>query len=157
MKYNVCFVCTGNACRSPFAECVTRKMLAKNGVEGIEVSSCGTLDWGSNPRDTAMADVAREMGYTLDGTTTPMTSEALNSADLIVVFEPAHRNAVTRVLDYVRWDRIVLFNVLAFGSEERVEDPHYQSAAVYRRVAEHIEAGCRNMVFAWEQDPLNLR
>ena len=28
MSYKICFVCTGNACRSPFAECVTKKLLA---------------------------------------------------------------------------------------------------------------------------------
>ena len=28
MNYKICFVCTGNACRSPFAECVTKKLLA---------------------------------------------------------------------------------------------------------------------------------
>ena len=27
--YKICFVCTGNACRSPFAECVTRKLLTE--------------------------------------------------------------------------------------------------------------------------------
>lgn len=56
-------ICTGNACRSPFAETVMRKLLKDFSIENIEVSSMGTLDWGENPRDTIMVDVAREMGY----------------------------------------------------------------------------------------------
>ena len=44
MNYKICFVCTGNACRSPFAECVTKKLLADAGMNGIEVFSLGTLD-----------------------------------------------------------------------------------------------------------------
>ena len=48
MKYKICFVCTGNACRSPFAECVMRKLLDETGITGIEVFSMGTLDWGEN-------------------------------------------------------------------------------------------------------------
>lgn len=149
----VCFVCTGNACRSPFAECVTKELLKSKGIQGVEVCSRGTLNWGNNPRDTAMADVAREMGYSLSGTTTPITRENLQEADLIVVFEPAHRNAVTKVLDYEYWNRIVLFNTLAFGTDDAVEDPNFQTASVYRRVAEHIETGCMNIISAWEQHP----
>ena len=65
MNYKICFVCTGNACRSPFAECVTKKLLADAGMSDIEVFSLGTLDWGENPRDAEMVDMARELGYEL--------------------------------------------------------------------------------------------
>ncbi|CDA75212.1 uncharacterized protein BN697_01853 [Bacteroides sp. CAG:530] len=50
-KYIVCFVCTGNACRSPFAECVLRTMFEEEGMNNIEVFSRGTLDCGENHRD----------------------------------------------------------------------------------------------------------
>ena len=65
MNYKICFVCTGNACRSPFTECVTKKLLADAGIGDIEVFSLATLDWGENPRDVAMVDVAKELGYEL--------------------------------------------------------------------------------------------
>ena len=42
-KYTICFVCTGNACRSPFAECVLKSMLKQEGMDNIEVFSRGTL------------------------------------------------------------------------------------------------------------------
>ena len=45
-KYTICFVCTGNACRSPFAECVLKSMLEQEEMDNIEVFSRGTLDWG---------------------------------------------------------------------------------------------------------------
>ena len=64
-SYKICFICTGNACRSPFAECVTKKVLADAGLNGIEVFSLGTLDRGENPPDVAMVDVAKELGYEL--------------------------------------------------------------------------------------------
>ena len=146
MSYKICFVCTGNACRSPFAECVTKKLLADAGIGGIEVFSLGTLDWGENPRDAAMVDVAKELGYELSGTTTAMTRERLMAADAVVVFDERHRDAITRVLDNSHWNRIVLFNKIAFGEDGNVEDPHYQTAAVYRRVAQHIEDGCKRLI-----------
>ncbi len=151
MSYKVCFVCTGNACRSPFAECVTRKLLADAGVAGVEVYSLGTFDWGKNPRDAAMAAVAQDMGYEMSGTTTFMSREPLQAADLIIVFEKAQRDAVTRVLDYDHWDRIALFNKVALNEEGDVDDPHYQGAAVYRHVAQHIENGCKQLVENWQQ------
>ena len=153
MNYKICFVCTGNACRSPFAECVTKKLLADAGMNGIEVFSLGTLDWGKNPRDVAMVDVARELGYELSGTTTVMTRERLMMADAVIVFDERHRDAITRVLDYSHWNRVVLFNKIALDKDGNVEDPHYQTAAVYRRVAKHIENGCKQLVETWIQKP----
>ena len=153
VSYKICFVCTGNACRSPFAECVTKKLLTDAGLKGIEVFSLGTLDWGENPRDAAMVDVARELGYELSGTTTVMTRERLMMADAVIVFDERHRDAITRVLDYGHWNRIVLFNKIAWNEDGNVEDPHYQTAAVYRRVAKHIENGCKQLVETWIQKP----
>ncbi|MDO4932445.1 MAG: hypothetical protein Q4E63_07380 [Prevotellaceae bacterium] len=152
MSYKVCFVCTGNACRSPFAECVLRKLLADEGINDVEVFSVGTLDWGENPRDAAMVDVAKELGYELLGSTTVMTRERLMTADVIIVFDERHRDAVTRVLDFGHWNRIVLFNRIALNEDGNVEDPHYQTAAVYRRVARHIEDGCKRLVERWKQN-----
>ena len=146
MNRKICFVCTGNACRSPFAECVMRKLLKDAGIDGIEVYSLGTLDWGENPRDADMVEVAKEMGYNLTGITTPMTRDKLLAADMIIVFDERHRDAITRELDYSHWDRIVLFNRVAFDESGNVEDPHYQTRAVYQRVAQHIECGCRMLI-----------
>ena len=149
-KYNrnmkICFICTGNACRSPFAEEVTRKLINDEGIAGIEVYSLGTLDWGKNPRDEGMRRTAEELGYELSGETTYMTHEALMQADRIIVFENVHRDEVTRYLAYPRWDRIILFDKIAFGKETEVQDPHCQSAATYMNVARHIESGCKAIV-----------
>lgn len=152
-NYNVCFVCTGNACRSPFAECVLRRLLADAGMENIGVFSVGTHSWGANPRDAVMVAIAKEMGYELTGTTTVMTNERLKAADVIIAFDQYHRDAITKELDYARWGRIVLFDRAAFDADGYVEDPHYQSDYVYRRVAEHIEDGCKRLVAKWRNCP----
>ncbi len=150
--YKICFVCTGNACRSPFAECMTKVFLNKEGLNHIEVYSCGTLDWGENPRDEGMCRVAQLMGYELTGVTTPMTRDLLAKADLIIVFEDKHRNEITRVLDYIQWGKISLFNKLAFGDNKDMEDPHGQSETTYKRIAEQIEKGCKQLVFQWKTE-----
>ena len=112
-------------------------------------------DWtgGENPRDVAMVDVAKELGYVLSGTTMVMTREKLMAADAIIVFDERHRDAITRVLDYSHWNRIVLFNKIALDEDGNVKDPHYQNAAVYRRVAKHIENGCKRLLEQWKLQP----
>lgn len=152
-NYNVCFVCTGNACRSPFAETVMKTMLANEPELKVDLWSCGTLDWGKNPRDADMVSTAKDMGYTMEGNTTHMTREALLKADRIVVFSHEHRDKITQMLDYSNWDRIILFDMLAFGQLNEVEDPNYQAMAVYKRIASHIEDGCRSIVAKWKANP----
>ena len=100
-----------------------------------------------------MVDVARELGYELSGTTTVMTRERLMMADTVIVFDERHRDAITRVLDYSHWNRIVLFNKMAFNEDGNVVDPHYQTTAVYRRVAKHIENGCKRLIEQWKLQP----
>ena len=130
MNYKICFVCTGNACRSPFAECVTKKLLADAGMNGIEVFSLGTLDCGEYPRDAAMVDVAKELGYDLSGTTTVMTREKLMAADAVIVFDERHRDAITRVLDYSYWNKIVLFNKMASINKKNCTKSNLLNGAV---------------------------
>ena len=148
-RYNVCFVCTGNACRSPLAETVLKEMVSKEPNLNIDIWSCGTLDWGTNPRDEQMSKTAASMGYIMSGTTSYMNQSNLLQADRIIVFSNEHRDKITQILDSTHWSRIILFDMLAFGQLNEVEDPCFQSDAVYERVARHIEEGCRNIVSKW--------
>lgn len=143
MNYNIVFCCTGNACRSPFGEIVLKQLLKEANIKNVDVWSCGTLDWGVNPRDAQMVQTAMEMGYTMEGTTKHMCRDDLMKADKIIVFEHHHRDEITRILDYSNWDRITLFDMYAFGLNCEVRDPNYESPAIYKEVAEHIEAGCK--------------
>jgi protein-tyrosine phosphatase len=44
--YRICFVCSGNICRSPMAEAVLRRLAADAGLgDRIAVDSAGTGEW----------------------------------------------------------------------------------------------------------------
>ncbi|MFI6344882.1 low molecular weight protein-tyrosine-phosphatase [Streptomyces sp. NPDC050560] len=65
MTYHVCFVCSGNICRSPMAEYVFRARLVEAGLDGlVEVDSAGTGDWheGSGADERTLS-VLRDAGY----------------------------------------------------------------------------------------------
>lgn len=140
----IIFVCTGNASRSAAAEAVLRKLLG-DGSTDIEISSCGTGVPKGLEREAIMAKIAAEHGYYMGGYAVPMTSELLDSADIIIVMTERHREEVTRLLSYGHWDRIVRFNDYCFGEATDLPDPHYQTEAVYRTCFDTIERGCKNI------------
>ena len=72
-----------------------KTMLANEPELKVDVWSCGTPDWGKNPRDADMVSTAKDMGYIMEGKTTHMTREALLNADHIVVFSHKHRDNIT--------------------------------------------------------------
>ncbi len=59
---SVLFVCLGNICRSPMAEGIFRKMVEREGLQGmIRIDSAGTGDWhiGEQPDKRAIGEAAR--------------------------------------------------------------------------------------------------
>lgn len=145
-KLNICYVCTGNICRSPFAEAVTMSLLKQEDIYGIEVWSCGTKDLEQYPRDSIMITVAQEMGYEMCGESCFMSQEKLEKADKIIAFTSHHREMVFEIINPKHQRKVVLFNEIAFGESSDVQDPCFQSWKIYRDTAAHIEEGCRNIV-----------
>jgi protein-tyrosine phosphatase len=66
--FRMCFVCTGNICRSPMAEAVFKDLVRGAGLEGVvAVISAGTGDWHvGEPSDDRTVAALRARG--LDGT-----------------------------------------------------------------------------------------
>ncbi|WP_301789857.1 hypothetical protein [Bacteroides caecimuris] len=142
----IVFVCTGNASRSATVEVVLKKMIADNGIEGVEVYSCGTKVPEGLDRENVMCRIAAEHGYDMGGKAVPMSEEILNSADVVVVMTQHHRDQVTRILTYDHWGRIILFNDFCFGEHTDLPDPHYQTEHVYRACFNRIESGCKKII-----------
>lgn len=91
----ILFVCTGNMCRSPFAEGYLRKVFQETGRRGIAVSSAGTLGLRYRPASRGIIEVAREHGIALEEhRTRPLNGGMLQKADLVVVMEEAHRHQI---------------------------------------------------------------
>lgn len=63
--YRIAVVCLGNICRSPIAEAVLNKHVARAGLDAdVEVVSAGTGDWHvGKPMDSRAAAVLTARGY----------------------------------------------------------------------------------------------
>lgn len=142
----IVFVCTGNACRSAAAEAILKKMIEDDGLQGVEVLSCGTKVHGYLERDEVMCRIACERGYSMGGMAVQATEELLNDADLIVVMTSRHRDQITRIIKYDRWNRIILFNDFCFGEKTDLSDPHFQTEYVYPMCFDTIERGCKEII-----------
>lgn len=144
----IVFVCTANMCRSAFAEAVMKQELDRNGIGDVEVMSVGIKDMGGLSRDPQMIRFAAEYGYTMSGSTVFFRDiwQEVECADIILAMSVYHRNELTKILPYNRWDRIHIFNEYCTGDKAEVPDPFFQTEAVYRRSIEMIINGCKNML-----------
>jgi protein-tyrosine phosphatase len=87
------FVCTGNTCRSPMAEGITRRLAEARGMTDLEVGSAGTSAWEGAPASDGALLVAMEEGVDLNGHRARVLSRDLvAAADLILVMSGHHRD-----------------------------------------------------------------
>src|SRR4051794_16540217 len=92
----ICFVCSGNICRSPMAEGITPSLVAGAGRSDVVVSSAGTGGWhegqGANPPavqalSDAGYDGAAHVAHEFDPTW-------FDELDLVVALDRGHERAL---------------------------------------------------------------
>ena len=112
--FAVCFVCTGNICRSPMAEVVLRSLAEQAGLgSAIEISSAGTGEWhlGEHADSRALAALERLRGIRCElqaVLVTADTSETIvrqaASAGVPMLRKPLDSAALARAVD-AAWRR----------------------------------------------------
>lgn len=162
------FVCTANRCRSPLAEALARRMLARHG-RAAGVSSSGLLQDGMPTPDTGVA-VAAEYGLDLTGHRSRRFRESLLPPDALIltmtraqareivaawpglwprVFtlkgftDLASDASAPRRADFLDWIDAVgsgrqRSSLLGNGTPDEVRDPMGRPAAVWREVIEDL-------------------
>lgn len=128
------FVCSGNICRSPFAEFVAR-------TRGLEAISAGTHTDNGLPADrTALAEASRrgvDMGSHL---TTRWEDAPLRGGDLIVAMQLRHVVAVRQRARQLGC-HVVLLNAFLLPDFAVIWDPYGKPQNVYAQSFDLIESG----------------
>lgn len=146
----ICFVCSGNICRSPSAEVVTRALVADAGLaRDVEVCSAGLGDWHvGDGADRRSLQELTSRGY--DGTghrARQFQPEWFDQHDLVVAMDRSHLRELLRMAGPEHADKVRLLT--SFGpaaTGEDVPDPYYGGPDGFARVLDLIEASCRALL-----------
>jgi protein-tyrosine phosphatase len=157
MPYRVCFVCTGNICRSPMAESVFRARIQEAGLAGlVEVDSAGTDGWhegdGADPRTVT---VLENNGYAGAHTARRFQSGWFSRLDLVIALDTGHLKALRRLAptpeDAEKVRLLRSFAPSTVGDLD-VPDPYYGGMAGFEECLEMVEAASEGLLAAVRED-----
>ena len=158
----VCFVCTGNICRSPMGDVVLRHLAEETRLgdgttlsEHLVVTSAGTSGWhAGEPMDPRARAALARRGYTDHGhRARSFETGWFDSTDLVVCMDRGHQQTLVslsrgRAGDDRYLERLVMlrsFDPRAGGAVD-VPDPYYGDDADFESCLDLVEAGCRGLV-----------
>ena len=156
----VCFVCSGNICRSPTAELVLTRLAAQAGCsELLTVDSAGTGDWhAGDDMDPRTRRTLVHAGYDVPVHCARQFQAAdFGDRDLIVALDAGHFHALWLLANKttdVSAARAKLVLLRAFdaqwqvGDDTDVPDPYYGGAAGFRDVLALVERSCAGLLVA---------
>ena len=88
----ITFVCSGNTCRSPMAECAFEELLREEGVSGVEVQSRGVVaNVGAPMSENAKKALEGAEIPVKEHTATQITQDDILTSDLVICMTERHR------------------------------------------------------------------
>src|SRR6476661_1847803 len=91
----ILFVCTGNICRSPYAERRLRQLLPDS---GIPIASAGTGAAVASDIEEATSEQLRRLGADVTGfAARAVTPQLIDDAEIVLTMTRAHRGEVARL------------------------------------------------------------
>jgi len=168
--YRICFVCTGNICRSPAAEVVVRALAERAAVPGaevdIEVDSAGTGDWhAGQPADPRALRALTAAGYDGRAHRARQFDPAwFRERDLIIALDRGHARLLRSwAPDDDARARIRLlrsFDPAVRVTEDHplidVADPYYDGDAAFDEMLKQIEAAGAGLLAQVRSQPRQL-
>ena len=148
--YKVLFVCWGNICRSPAAECVMQKLIDEKDLNNdITCDSAGTISaHAGQPPDRRMQEHAARRSIAFHGRSRKVRAEDFQEFDLILAMD---RENMSDLESYQRQEtrtaELRLFgHFLEPKNPPDVPDPYYGGALGFERVLDMVEKGCTQIV-----------
>ncbi|MGI9063730.1 MAG: low molecular weight protein-tyrosine-phosphatase [Pseudonocardiaceae bacterium] len=151
---SVCFVCTGNICRSPMAANVFVEHLRREGLDDrVRVSSSGTGDWHvGRPADPGTVATLRNAGYD-DAHVAALLGPEHLEADLLVAMDSGHVATLRRLVpDRDRVRLLRSFDPDADGDLD-VPDPYGGGSRGFSDVLEMVHGAVPGLL-AWVRERL---
>ncbi|WP_092531230.1 low molecular weight protein-tyrosine-phosphatase [Amycolatopsis arida] len=137
---HVCFVCSGNICRSPMAALIFTEHLRRAGLaDRVRISSAGTGPWHvGEPADQRATQTLTRHGYAVEHVAAQVDDDHL-AADLLLAADRGHVEALRALVDDPGKVRLLRdFDPTAPRGAE-VPDPYYGGADGFDVVLGMIE------------------
>ena len=133
MFNKILVVCVGNICRSPTGEALLKKMLPQK-----DIRSAGVQALVGHAADEQAKKIALQRGVEMHAhIAAQLDIEMCQEADLILVMETSHINAVEKICPTVR-GKVMLFG--QWLTNKDIADPYRQSDDMFELVYQQIEA-----------------
>ena len=155
---HILFVCWGNICRSPAAECTFRKLLGESGLsDQISCDSAGTIgSHRGNPPDSRMRQAALGRGLKISGSARMINDEDFHKADLIVTMDDFNFSEVNKLAPEDSFKkRSVPSATLSLLQTEKSRIPTMVGRPVLKRCSICSMMGVYNCSITWKKFKLN--
>ena len=148
--YRVLFVCWGNICRSPAAECVFRTLVENEGLaERITCDSAGTIDQhAGNPPDLRMREAAARRNIVVDGASRMAMAPDFDRFDLLLTMDDFNLSELRALAPDAEHARNIrpFCEYLTEHHEREVPDPYFGGPMGFDLVLDLLEDGCGNLL-----------
>jgi len=145
---NVLYLCSGNTCRSPFAEYFSKWLQQKkyaNELKELNFDSAGIYHYYEEPQEGTLKYLKAKGIEMDDFVAKDADDELLNKQDLILAFEDKyHIRKLKRKFKNLTNLHDKLFLLLKFAGENEnleIEDPFHLEENEYNQILKRIENG----------------
>ncbi|CAA9376068.1 MAG: Low molecular weight protein tyrosine phosphatase [uncultured Phycisphaerae bacterium] len=138
LRTTILFVCSGNTCRSPMAEAITRRILSEKLAvpepelekKGVSVVSAGSFAMPGSRATPQAVEAVRDLGADLSHhRSRPLTVELIHQADMIFTMGRSHAMAVAALVPSAT-DKVATLD-----PRGDIDDPIGSDVTVYQDLA----------------------
>lgn len=147
-EFKVLFVCTGNTCRSPMAEGITRKLALERKADHLKVYSAGIIAPNGLPATNYAIEAARHWDIDISAhRSTPLNKKLIGEADLILVMGHEHINSILSIDSSASSKSYLLkgFPGPYNPNQEQVDDPIGRTLDQYNQTFLELDEVIRNI------------